>query len=49
MLKKALQVRVYGSPGHGLLDGLNRLIDGKHAGVFGGDENATINKKQTAV
>ena len=49
VLKKALQVRVYGSPGHGLLDGLNRLIDGKHAGVFGGDENATINKSQTAV
>jgi len=43
------QLRVYGSSGHGLVDSLGRLIDGKHQGVFGGDENAIIRKTGATV
>ena len=43
-LTSPTQLRVYGSPGHGLVDSLGRLIDGSHRGVFGGDENAIIRK-----
>ena len=48
-ITKATELRVYGSAGRGLVDSLGRLIDGKHQGVFGGDENAIIRKSGATV
>ena len=43
-LTKAVELRVYGTPGHAVTDVYGNPIDGTHSGIAGSNENAILSK-----